>query len=389
MLRTVRAAGIASLLSAACSSSSPAGTGASPARTQPDSGATPAADGAAPATPRLVVTADWLGGSLSVLSYDKLIAGAATRDEALIGTVDLAQYPPGPLEVAIAPDGKTAVVTVGPGFFPGLVGNLIGATTIPAGGTLLLVDLQRRAVVAELPPPTPPMGVAITPDGKRAFSADHTGGTTLTVVDLTTRKIVTSLEVGGSPEETTVSPDGKIAVVNTDKNGAIRLFDPSDPAGTLSAPLVVGDDPDRAAFVPREKKLLIAKSGPNPGYSVIDVSSPSAPTILESQPLTTGVPYGADTIPGTTRVLVSIGISACELHEVDLGVSPSKDIRTISLPCAKLSLPLSTAIDREGTHAFVGMPGDNSLMVVDLGAGTARRIPWLTQTGPTCVAISR
>jgi DNA-binding beta-propeller fold protein YncE len=79
----------------------------------------------------------------------------------------------------------------------------------------------------------------------------------------------------------------------------------------------------------------------------------------------------------------------CTLSEVDVSTAPSTLVRTIALPCGNASLPLSTAVDREGGHAFVGVPGDNSLMVVDLTSGNTTRIPWLEQAGPMHVAITR
>jgi DNA-binding beta-propeller fold protein YncE len=343
--------------------------------------------------PRLAVTADWMSRSLSLLDYDEVVAGASTRDDALVGTVDLAKYAPGPIEVAVTPDGKIAVVTVGPGFFAGALGPLIGAPNVDPGGTLLLVDLETRAVVKELAAPAGPMGVVITPDGTRAFSVDHgaTEGHTLSVVDLKAQKLLESVDIGGGPEEAALTPDGTLGVVNTDSNESIRFFDPKDPSGTLSAPLLIGADPGGSTFVPLAKKLVIGKSlktnTGEPGCSVVDVSDPSKPKVVEDVALA-GVPYGADVIPGTTHVLLPLGVSVCELDELDVGTSPSTIVRKITLPCAKPGLPLSTAIDPTGEHAFVGVPGDNSLMVVDLKSGDARRIPWLDQTGPMHVALS-
>lgn len=357
---------------------------------------------------RRVVTADWLNQSLSVLDYDRLVKGAATRDQALIATIDLRSYAPGPIEVVVAPDGKTAVVSVGPGFFAtSLMERLFGLpTNLATTGTALLVDLDAGSVLAEVSPPSPPMGLAISPDGKRAFTADHSGST-LSVIDLQQRTIATSVQVGGSPEETSLSPDGTLGVVNTDSDGSIRFFDPADPAATLSAPLFIGADPGGAAFIPESHRLVIGKSLPSgsevAGFSVVDTTTPAAATVVEAQPLP-GIPYGADRIPGTSHVLVTSGVTAestgCALYEIDAGVTPATRVRTIPLPCEKSGLPMSTAIDPEGQHAFVGILGDNSLMVVDLATGTARRIPsatglppdaavpqWLGAGGPTDVAI--
>ncbi|HVU03906.1 MAG TPA: YncE family protein [Polyangiaceae bacterium] len=337
---------------------------------------------------KLVVTADWLNGSLSVLDYEKLVGDAATRDDALVRTIDLSTYLPGPLEVDVTPDGKTAVVAVGPGFFVGTVGGLIGATNVDPGGTFLLVDLATGTVTKEIKPPAGPMGLAVSPDGKRAFTADHGNneGKTLSVFDLVSQTLEASIEVGLGAEEVSLSPDGTMGVINTDSDGAIHFFDPKASPVVLSAPLVIGNDPDLAAFVPAEKKLVIAQSLPKASYSVVDLTDPNAPSILEN-PALPGIPYGTNLIPGTSHVLVTSGITECSLREIDVSVAPSAVTRTITMPCAKASLPLSTAIDADGKHAFVGAPGENALMVVDLEAGTTKAIPWLSKAGPTRVAI--
>lgn len=373
-----------------------------------DDSKSPARDGLADAGHvRRVVTADWLNKSLSVLDYQELVQGAATRDEALIATIDLGSYAPGPIEVVVAPDGKTAVVTVGPGFFAtNFMETLFGLPTdLATTGTALVVDLDARSVLAEVSPPSPPMGVAISSDGKRAFTADHSGST-LSVIDLVQRTITSSVQVGGSPEETSLSPDGTLGVVNTDSDGSIRFFDPADPATTLSAPLFIGADPGGAALIPEANRLVIGQSLPSgnqvAGFTVVNTTDPMSATVVEAQPLP-GVPYGADRIPGTSHVLVTSGVAAestgCALYEIDAAVTPATRVRTIPLPCERTGLPMSTAIDPEGQHAFVGIVGDSSLMVVDLAAGTARRIPsglppdsavsqWLGAAGPTDVAIT-
>ncbi|MFW5876350.1 MAG: hypothetical protein ACOCXM_06405 [Myxococcota bacterium] len=91
-----------------------------------------------PAGDRRVVTADWLGQSLTLFSYDRLVSGACAVEDTRTATLELGGYAPGPLELEVAPDGRTAVVAVGPGFFGGGLGLLIGhMDPVPEGGTLL------------------------------------------------------------------------------------------------------------------------------------------------------------------------------------------------------------------------------------------------------------
>src|SRR5688572_29955185 len=72
-------------------------------------------DGGAPQSPRLAVVADFLNQTLSIVDLAKLKEGAQ-REDALIGKVDLAKYTPGPLDLAITPDGKTALVAISGGW---------------------------------------------------------------------------------------------------------------------------------------------------------------------------------------------------------------------------------------------------------------------------------
>lgn len=347
--------------------------------------------------PRRVVTADWLNNSLSVLDYDALVGGATTRDEALVDTIALGTYEPGPLEVVATPDGKRVVATVGPGFFAGAIGAAFGVTNIATTGTALIVDLETKDVV-EVPPPSPCMGLAVTPNGAFAFTANF-NGTTMSVIDLATDTVKESIELGRGPEEISLAPDGTVGAINIDSLESVVFFDPSSPATTLSPPLLVGADPGGSCFVPSVNRLVIGQSlvlAPTqavPGFSVIDVTDPQAPILLENQSLGGGIPYGADWIPGTTHVLLTAGVGAgptgCALHEFDVSTMPATRVRTIELPCTPgtVGFPMSTAVEPEGKFAFTGVMSDNSLMVVDLDTGTVTRIPWLSDIGPTDVTL--
>ena len=100
--------------------------------------------GDTPAKKQLAVTADFLNQTLSVVDISKFVDGAK-REDVLVGTVDLSKYTPGPLAVAVTPDGKTALVSISGGWLT------LVASGIPAGnGTLLFVDLESLKVTGEL-----------------------------------------------------------------------------------------------------------------------------------------------------------------------------------------------------------------------------------------------
>lgn len=343
---------------------------------------------------RVVVTADWLNRSLTVFDYARLIDGTSSAEEARWATIDLAEFAPGPLEVELTPDGRTAVVSVGPGFLAGGVGQLfLGHIDVPAGGSLLIVDLPSRAVRATVPTTHVPMGIAITPDGARAFTAnfgqESESGHTISVVDIAQGTVIEEVTVTGQPEQIALRGDGSLGIVAIDDDATVRTFDPADITGTLSSPVSPAGDPSGVALVDGISVGVVADSLNPLGYSTIDVSDPLAPKIVDTVSKDFGVPYAAARIPGTTHVLLGGATGApANLLRVDVAASPPVEIETIPLANGRGGFALGVAIDHEAAHAFVAVPGDNSLQVVDLQAKTARSLKWLSTTGPTYAAVA-
>ena len=92
---------------------------------------------AAPQLPeRFAAVADWAQGTVSVVDYDALIAEGATRESATVHTIDLSGFPPGPIDVAITPDRKQALVSCSSNFFVPGVDNFLLGSALPAGGAL-------------------------------------------------------------------------------------------------------------------------------------------------------------------------------------------------------------------------------------------------------------
>jgi hypothetical protein len=342
---------------------------------------------------RLAVTADFLGGTLSLVDLDALVEGA-TRDDVVVGTVDLSAYAPGPLQVEVAADGVTAVVSVSPGFFGGLVGATIGAANVAQAGTLLLVDLQTQTVTAELSTAHVPMGIAIAPDGTKAYTAnygtDDAPGETMTVVDLATATVVEDIVIGNRPEQVALDESGALGIVNLAADGTIRVFETSDPAGTLSAPLPVSDDPSGVTFVTGTSRAVVASSLNPSTYQVIDVSDPENPTLLEDAPAPGGVPYAVTRIPGTTEVVcVASGFTTVTVVRSDIATDPSNLVWSHEITTTP-TFPLSAAIDTPGNVALIDAPGANALLVVALDGASSYAIAWspTNATGPTYVALA-
>lgn len=196
-----------------------------------------------------------------------------------------------PHEVAVSPDGRTAVVTnYGDSAKPGktltvldlpgkkvvrtidlgtysrphgiawLQGDEV-AVTVEASQALLIVDVKAGHVKNVIP--TEQAGshmVAVSPKHRRAFTANIGSGST-TVIDLAARERITNVETGRGAEGIAVAPDGsEVWVTNRDAN-TVSIVDP----GTLkvTATLQPGETPIRVKFTPDGTRALIsnARSG--------------------------------------------------------------------------------------------------------------------------------
>lgn len=341
----------------------------------------------ASATPsRLVVTADWMSRSLTLIGLERALDPGCTAAEAIVGTIDLADHAPGPIELEIAPDGRTAVVSIGPGFFDGAGGALIGDPGPARDGTLLVVDLESRSVLAEIATAHVPMGIAIAPDGARAYVAEFghgdAPGRELAVIDLATRALIEEVDVGPLPEQVALREDGAIGAVSLAGSDGVRVFRTDDVAGSLSAQLTTGRDPSDIAFVPGTDRFVVASSMAAT-FSIVDAADPAAPFVVASPRASGGVPYAATWIPGGTDVLLTTS-----LREQLLRVSATDpDATPQRIALAGGAFPIGVAVTADGAHAFVPHPRSHALTVVDLATGATRELTWLTRPGPTYVAI--
>jgi YVTN family beta-propeller protein len=350
-------------------------------------GDAPADPPCAPAGPGRVVTADYLNQSITLFDRGRLVSGQCAPGEAMVGEAPfpLPEWEPGPLQVEVSADGRLAVVAVGPGFFTGGGQVLIGAPMPAPGGALLVLSLDPLEVLAEVPTAHVPMGIAIAPDGRRAYSANYGDenepGTTLSIIDLEGFDNVADVEVGSRPEQVVLSPDGAVGLVNL-TSGSVRAFLTDDVQGTLTAPLEVGTDPSDIAFVEGTPHAVVTNSM-SFDLSVIDMSDPAAPEVVDTVDLPGSIPYGVTAVPGTPTVLVTT--LSGTLQQVDVGTLPA----TVGEPLepAGGAFPLTVAVEPDGRHAFVPHPIDRSLSILHLDTHEARAIQWLAASGPTYVAV--
>ncbi|MCI0597967.1 MAG: beta-propeller fold lactonase family protein [Beijerinckiaceae bacterium] len=69
-----------------------------------------------------------------------------------------------------------------------------------------------------------PIGVAVTPDGTRAYVANASANNVL-VIDTATNTVATSVMVGEWPTNVAITPDGKRAYVTNQFSGNVSVID--------------------------------------------------------------------------------------------------------------------------------------------------------------------
>ena len=233
----------------------------------------PAAPASAPLQPDdvlEVVVANQQSASASIRQAD------GTMKHVPVGT--------GPHEVAVSPDGRTAVVTVYGTREPGnqlavldLVGDTVvrtidlGRFTRPHGAvfldgsperiavtseatnTLVLVNLRTGSIDSMPTNARASHMVAVTADGRRGWTANITDHS-VSELDLVERRFVRSITVPERPEGIAVTPDGAEVWVGSNTTGAVSVISTRDWAVThtltgATFPYRLGASPDGRMMV--------------------------------------------------------------------------------------------------------------------------------------------
>lgn len=275
---------------------------------------------------------------------------------------EIARVPTGyaPHEVAASPDGRTAVVTnYGTRDQPGntltvvdlatlqpvatidlgeqlrphgimwLPGTDRVAVTTEGSGTLTVVDVAERSVVAAVPTSQRVSHqVSITPDASRAFVA-NIGSGSVTAIDLQAMTVVESIPTGAGAEGVAVAPDGSEVWVTNRAENTVTILD----AHTLEilATLPSAEFPIRVVFTPEGSRGLVT----NARSAELRVFDPQRRRELMA------IPIEAPVIEGRDQVIAFEG-------------SPS---------------PIGLLAHPDGRHVFVAAASGDAVAVVDLEAG--------------------
>jgi len=219
-----------------------------------------------------------------------------------------------PLQIQITPDGSTALVT-------------------SFDHAVNFIDLASNRVTFTLttPPSVTPNGLAIAPDGSKAYITGYSmNNSSVQVIDLKTRTITASFPTTIPwAQSATLTPDGSQLWVNTDNlDAGIDIFD------TLTNTLVTTLNitfPTDIAFNSTGTVAYITSSGTTPG-SVYAINTATFQTIqtytVGNNPADIAMSYGdqflvVNNSDGTVNV---IDLQQKKISSVKIGTSPVSGI---------------------------------------------------------------
>jgi YVTN family beta-propeller protein len=138
----------------------------------------------------------------------------------------------------------------------GLARKLYVANT--SGDTLSVIDLDRRAVVHDIPIGKHPHGLAVSPD-QRMLYASIESERVIKFIDTTSDRIVASVATTGMPNQLAMTPDGRWVYVAINDKGTADVINLEDRKLTKS--LQIGRSPHNCYCPPGARHMYVTSIG--------------------------------------------------------------------------------------------------------------------------------
>lgn len=253
------------------------------------------------------------------------------RAEAKLAVAASVPVGPGPVGVAITPDGKL------------LYSSNYG------DGTVTVVSTATQAVAATIAVGTGPWGVSAAPGGRRMYVACY-GSSTITVIDTATNTVVSTITGMHNPVGLAVTPDGSRLYVACQATNETRVIDTA--TNTVIATVGVGVAPRNVTIGPNGLNVYVSQEGSN-AISVIDTATNTVTATLTGF-LFPRVP--AITSDGRRMYVPNYGGNTVDV--VDLRTN------TVVASIPGFSLPFMIVIGASRL-AYIANQGDRTVRVID------------------------
>lgn len=255
--------------------------------------------------------------------------------------------------------------------------TMVAANMINNSVTILIPQFNR--VVTEIPVGLDPRSVAITPDGTRALVANHGDGT-LSVIDLTNRTVLATIPVGVLPYGVVSNSDStayvslqgsdEIAIVDLTGESVLRTIPVPDAPAGLS---LWGDFLYVTHFWSGELSLIYLPQG----RVIQSVATGSDTALFQNIELdiTRGIAYlpqtrlNAQNQTLTYDTIAFPVVNTLNLRDLTLMRERRLAIDSIDRP---VNMPFAVALDRFAQRLYVANAGSDSVSAIDLSSGTIR-----------------
>jgi YVTN family beta-propeller protein len=242
-----------------------------------------------------------------------------------------------------------------------------------------------------------PLGVAVTPDDEEVyvtnFGQDKTlapegvEGNTVSVIKTRSNEVVATIQVGELPAGVAIRPDGKRAYVTSRRKNKVWVLD------TVTHQVVTTVDvqmePANVAFTPDGRLAYVANFGSN-SVSVIDTATNTVVPVPDGEAIKVGVvPIGVAVTPDGARVYV-VNVNFSPVPPPPLGNVSVIDTATNTVVDTVVvgSGPRAVAITPDGAHAYVTNFVDNTLSVIETATNTVVDTVPEVAGGPNWVTIT-
>ena len=304
------------------------------------------------------------------------VAVIDTTNNNVVATVRVG---PGPNGMVVSSDAKRAYVA-NYGTFPSDFGqatslsdtvSVLQLVPLPPHGNAPGRGGPHPQVVATVKVGRGPLGVAITPDNEEVyvtnFGQDSTlvpggvEGNTVSVISTRNNKVVATVQVGNLPAGVAIRPDGQRAYVASRRNNEVWVLDTATYSVVAIVP--VQREPANVAFTPDGRWAYVANFGSN-SVSVIDTETNTVVPVPDGQAIRVGfVPVGVTVTPDGGRVYV-VNVFSNNVSVIDTTTNTVVETVVVGLG------PRAVAITPDGAHAYVTNFLSDTISVISTATNT-------------------
>ncbi len=233
-----------------------------------------------------------------------------------------------------------------------------------------VIDGTTDAVVGTFPVGKRPRGIHPSPDGKRIFvmlsgsprmapgvdaeraPADKTADG-MGVIDPVARKLIDRWHVGSDPEQFAISKDGKLAFIANEDDATALIVDLT--TGVSRGKVKVSEEPEGVGVNPKNGEVYVTCEEKGEVFAI----APDEQRVLAKID-TGGRPRSIAFSPDGSR-----GYVACE-GAGEIAVIDATERKMVSkIKLASGSLPMGTAISKDGKELYASTGRGNSIVVIN------------------------